>query len=267
MEVGYMEQSPFPGMDPYLEAPNIWPDLHGSLPAIFREQLNPQLIPRYLAEIGTEIVIDYLDDDLEPESRVAVPDLSMTHTSSYNTGVMVTEAPLHAPLRLQVPLPVERRLTSVRIIRRDLDKLVAVIELLSPINKRPGPKRQEYLAKRRKYLESRVHLIEVDLLRKWRRMPLEGELPASDYLVVVSNFYERPDADVWPLSIRQPLPVIPVPLLRPDPPAMLDLGEALRTAYARARYDLRIHYEQPPNPPLNPEDAVWAAELILTQAD
>jgi hypothetical protein len=61
--------------------------------------------------------------------------------------------------------------------------------------------------------------------------------------------------------VRQPLPTIPLPLLPPDPPVPLELGPALRTAYERARYDLRIDYRQPPVPPLSPTDAAWAEAL------
>jgi hypothetical protein len=253
-------------MDPYLEAPGIWSDVHSSLPAIFREQLNPHLIPKYLAELDSEVVIDYLDNDWDDKRLVATPDVAMTKPARAATDVLTAEPSAPAPLRLQVPLPVEIRLTTVRIVHRERDRLVAAIELLSPVNKRPGSKRVDYLAKRRRYLESNVHLIEIDLLRKWPRMPLEGELPACDYLVMVSNFYERPDVDVWPIDIREPLPIISVPLLRPDDPVSLDLGEALRVAYARARYDLRIDYDRPPLPRLAPEAVAWATELIAKQA-
>ena len=80
----------------------------------------------------------------------------------------------------------------------------------------------------------------------------EDIICAADYLIVVSNAYARPVCDVWPIGLRQPLPVLPIPLLRPDPDIPLDLEQALRTAYARARYDLRIDYTRPPSPPLLP---------------
>ena len=53
-----MIRSPFPGMDPYLEAPTIWPNVHTSLLTIFQEQLHPLLAPQYLAELETQVVID-----------------------------------------------------------------------------------------------------------------------------------------------------------------------------------------------------------------
>jgi hypothetical protein len=42
---------PFPGMDPYLEAPSIWPDVHHRLIAALSEQLQSQLGPQYTAVI------------------------------------------------------------------------------------------------------------------------------------------------------------------------------------------------------------------------
>jgi Protein of unknown function (DUF4058) len=56
--------------------------------------------------------------------------------------------------------------------------------------------------------------------------------------------------------------MIPIPLLSPDPPAPLDMGQALRTVYERARYDLRVDYRKPPVPPLSPADAAWAAARL-----
>jgi hypothetical protein len=153
-------------------------------------------------------------------------------------------------------------LVTLYIRLQETKRLVAVIELLSPVNKRPGEGRQAYLEKRATYLETAVHLIEIDLLRKWPRMPLEGRLPPSDYLAMVCNMYGRPSCGVWPISVRDPLPNLPIPLLRPDRPVALDMNEALRTAYRRAHYDLRIDYRVPCDPPLAAADAEWAAMLI-----
>lgn len=269
-----MTKSPFPGMDPYLEAPDIWSDLHDTLITILRELLIPKLIPKYIAELQTEVVIEQLEPPSNGESGggtgVKIPDVVvMTRRDSVipspAVGGVATAEPVDVtPLRLRLPHMVERRVTEIRILNQANQKLVAVIELLSPVNKRPGDKRQEYLAKRQRYLESHVHLVEIDLLRRWPRMPLAEEPPACDYLILVSNAYEWPVASVWALTVRNPLPVIEIPLLRGDPPVDLDLGDALRTAYARARYDLRINYQQPPKPPLAPEDAEWVRQIVST---
>lgn len=261
-----MRQSPFPGMDPYLESPDLWPDVHSSLMVIFREQLGDLLAPKYIAELDTQIVIDRFWDEPTLVNRV-VPDVAITQQREYETGNQSAVQVARAPLRLRVPIAVPTRLVTLYIRQQETKKLVAVIELLSPVNKRPGEGRQAYLEKRSTFLETPVHFVEIDLLRKGPRMPLEGALPASDYLAVVSNLYERPTCDVWPVTVREPLPRLPIPLLRPDPPVELELNQALRTAYRRAHYDLRIDYRMPCDPPLSPEDAEWAASLIAQAAE
>ena len=249
--------SPFPGMDPYLEAPGIWPDVHTSLMSIFREQLTPLLAPKYLAELETQVVIDRLDDD----PQVVLPDVSVTSpdVSAEAHSAVAVAAP--APVQVRVPLDVPTRLVSVYIRQRETARLVAVIELLSPVNKRRGQGREEYLEKRRTLLTSPVHLIEIDLLRRYPHMPFDDPLPPAHYLVMVCKAGERPRSSVWPISVRQSLPTVPIPLLPPDPPVPLELGPALRTAYERARYDLRVDYHKPPVPPLSPADAAWAEAL------
>lgn len=252
-----MAQSPFPGMDPYLEAPDLWPDVHESLMNIFREQLTDFLAPKYIAELSTQIVIDRIPDD-PLESRVVLPDVTITQPGGSSPAAVAAPPTTPAPVHLTVPMPVPTRLISIYIRLRENEKLVTVIELLSPVNKRPGDGRREYLEKRASFLESSAHLIEIDLLRRGPRMPLEGELPPADYVAMVSSAYERPRCSVWPIRLHQFLPVLPIPLLRPDPDVPLDLAQALRTAYRRARYDLRIDYTQPPPPPsLSSEDAAW----------
>lgn len=173
-------------------------------------------------------------------------------------GAVITPA----PLRLRIPMAVPTRVVSVHIRHRETERLVAAIELLSPVNKKGGKEREAYLEKRAAYLDSNTHLIEIDLLRRFPRMPLQGGLPKSEYLLVVSNAYERPECDVWPIGLRESLPILPIPLIRPDKPVPLDVGQALRTAYQRARYDLRINYHSPPTPRLDKKDVAWAYNLI-----
>ena len=253
-----MIHSPFPGMDPYLEAPTIWPDVHTTLMSIFREQLTPLLAPKYLAELETQVVVDRTDEEPQivlPDVSVTAPDVTMGAPSS-----VVLAVP--APVQVRVPLDVPTRVVSIYIRQRENARLVTVIELLSPVNKRRGKGRDEYLDKRRTLLTSPVHLVELDLLRSFPRMPFDDPLPPAHYLVMVCKAGERPKSSVWPISVRQPLPTIPIPLLAPDPPVPLDIGQALRTAYERARYDLRVDYGKPPRPPLSPADTVWAEALL-----
>jgi hypothetical protein len=253
-----MIHSPFPGMDPYLEVPTIWPDVHTTLMSIFREQLTPLLAPKYLAELETQVVVDRTDE----EPQIMLPDVSITTPDVATDAPAAVAVVVPTPVQVRVPLDVPTRIVSIYIRQRENARLVAVIELLSPVNKRRGKGRDEYLAKRRTLLTSPVHLVELDLLRSFPRMPFDDPLPPAHYFVMVCKAGERPKSSVWPISVRQPLPTIPIPLVAPDPPVPLDIGQAIRTAYERARYDLRVDYSKPPVPPLSPADTAWAEALL-----
>src|SRR6202011_1559181 len=110
-----------------------------------------------------------------------------------------------------LPLQDIERVPFLEVRDRQGRELVAVIELLSPSNKRPGEDREQYLAKRRELLRSPAHLVEIDLLRGGPPMPLEDR-PVCDYSVLVSRAERRPVAAFWPLRLRDRLPVIPIPL-------------------------------------------------------
>ena len=66
--------SPFPGMDPYLEAPWIWPDVHHELISEIQAALNARLRPRYVARVDLRVYLSGVDD---PGRTVAEPDLLM----------------------------------------------------------------------------------------------------------------------------------------------------------------------------------------------
>lgn len=258
-----MVQSPFPGMDPYLESSEMWQDVHGNLMNVFREQLIPRLLPNYVVKIETEIIIDRSFEDVDDiQQKKVVPDVSVMQVDSptEHGGTAVAIPP--APLRVRVPIGIPMRIRSIHIHHHDTKQLVTVIELLSPVNKRPGKGRDHYLDKRDTYLESNVHLIEIDLLRKYPCMPLIGSIPEVPYLAIISNFYERPAVDVWPIRLQDALPTLSVPLLHPDPPVPLDMQQAFHTAYQRARYDALIDYTCLPEPPLSDEERTWITSLL-----
>jgi hypothetical protein len=132
-------------------------------------------------------------------------------------------------------------------------RLVTAIEVLSPTNKR-GDGRDEYLAKRRHMLLSSAHLVEIDLLRRGQRVPMREPLPQARYFVFVSRVDRRPQTDVWPIGLNQPLPEVPIPLEAPDRDVSLDLGGALANVYDRLGLDLAIDYTHGPEIPFSDDE-------------
>lgn len=248
--------SPFPGMDPYLEAPSLWPDVHHRLITLMCDQLQAMLAPRYRAVITPYVLFESLE--ITPVRR-AVPDVAVVERAysgaAPDSAAEFDEAPLTLPALVE--MPVEYARIEIRTVRDQT--LVTAIELLSPANKRPGPDGADaYEKKRQDIFASTAHLLEIDLLRGGQRPRLAQPLPEASYFIFLSRAQRRPYVEVWPLQLRDPIKPVPVPLLPPDPPVALDVGAAIREAYRRARYDLEIDYTQPPPPPdLSPEDAAW----------
>lgn len=250
--------SPFPGMNPYLEQEDVWVDFHQSFIPLLRDMLTAQIRPAYLARVEEYLVIHELP---EGEQRyLGRADVSVTRSPTGAKGPS-TGAILEAPMygRWSPAVDIERH-SYLEIRDRQDRQLVTVIEVLSPSNKRAGPDREQYLAKRRQIYASNVHLVEIDLLRGGPRLPLDDP-PDCDYCILVSRAEERPRIGIWPLRLREKLPEIPIPLRAPDSDARLDLQEALNRLYDAAGYEDYI-YSGSPQPPLPPDDAAWARQFL-----
>ena len=109
-------------------------------------------------------------------------------------------------------------------------------------------------------LNGPVHLVEIDLLRGSPPLPA-ADRPDCSYSVLVSRAQARPNAEFWPIALRQRLPVIPIPVRAPDSDARLDLQAVLDRIYDDAGYADYV-YEQNPYPRLNGEDAVWVRQFL-----
>ena len=148
----------------------------------------------------------------------------------------------------------------IEIRDRESRELITVVELLSPTNKASGSDREQYVGKRKTILAGNPHLVEIDLLRGGYRMPVEG-LAACDYMVMVSRSYERPRVELWPVGLRDRLPMIPIPLRRGERDATIDLQQLLHEQFDAAGYADYI-YRGHPQPPLSDAHAEWAAGLV-----
>jgi hypothetical protein len=145
-------------------------------------------------------------------------------------------------------------------------KLVTGIEVLSPSNKRPNTKGWRlYHRKRLAFLSGYANFVEIDLLRRGRRMPMVSAWPDSPYYLLVCRKKQAPRCSVWPASFAEPLPPIPIPLLAPDPDISLDLQPFVAAIYARSRYERDIDYRRPLQLPLGPAEQAWLDEHLRQQ--
>lgn len=203
--------SPFPGMDPFLEQPAYWPDFHARFLNYWSEAIADRLPSGYEATLGERVYLVERDPD---ERKLGYPDIAVTQQAetrsvgvSGDAGSVATLEPVTIPVTmLEGP-----RETYIEILYQPENRLVAALELLSPANKQ-SPGRVEYLAKRRALLLQDVHLVELDLLLSGRRLPFNKPLPPADYYYSIARAEQRPDCQVYHWTLRQTLPPLPVPL-------------------------------------------------------
>lgn len=252
--------SPFPGMDPFLEHPAYWMDFHATFINYWREAIADALPPHYEASLGEHVYLIEHDPDAR---KLGYPDLAVTQSETTvpvraesTTGTATLE-----PVTIPLTLPEGPREAYIEILYQPDRSLVTALELLSPTNKE-GDGRGIYLEKRRALLYQKVHLAELDLLSRGKRLPLDKPPPPADCYYLLSRADHRPDCQVYFWSMRQPLPRLPVPLREPDPDISIDLEAVFTTAYDRGRFGRRLPYQGPLPAHLRGEDKKWVQTVL-----
>ena len=225
--------NPFPGMNPYLESRRLWPEVHNNIIHEMFRFLRRTLPFRYTVIMDERASTTYQ-----------------------------TEAPVAARLPWTAETAREWYVTIGERSQEDQDP-VAIVELLSPSNKRPGGHgRSQYLEKRERIIESATHLVEIDLVRVGRPMPVEGYDGDAPYRNLISRWQVRPDIDLYPFRLQNPIPDVPVPLLEGDDDAVVPLGALLDDMYEQDYYANYVDYQGDPEGPLSDEDREWIDELL-----
>lgn len=265
----------FPGMDPYLEDPLLWPGFHNALVVYIRDQLQPQLRPRYIAAVEDRVF-------LEETPRAIIPDVWVRERPNFATesgggvamleatAVATDESELDADEELLIRLSdLDEHESYIEILdRQSGQRVVTIIEVLSPTNKAFGRGREAYKAKQREVLASTAHLVEIDLLRDGEHtvaVPQSAveQYRTYDYLVSINRARGfRSDFNTYPRSLRERLPRIRIPLANGDRDVTLDVQAAIAQTYEAGSYRDRLKYNANCVPPLRAEDQAWATELI-----
>lgn len=252
--------SPFPGMDPYLERPALWPDVHLGLIRATQVALTRLLAPRYVVMVEERTYVA----SLEPATFLGRPDVAVigppVATAAERSASTMLSGTIE-PLVVELPVAYEVHERFLEIRDAGAGRVITVIEILSPSNKLPGDGRAQYLHKREAVLASQSNLVEIDLLRAGEPMPIfRGTV--SHYRVLISRAWQRPQAHLFAFDVPSPIPTFPIPLRRADDEPLLDLDDLLHRTYDETRYDLRIDYDAPADPPLPADQSAWAAERV-----
>lgn len=262
--------SPFPGFNPYLEHPAIWPGVHHWLIIGLAGYLSPQLRPRYrvAVEVRTYETIG------EQSLLVGIPDVTVNrfkrnqpleNEDSSSTDVATMQLS-NQPQRVTVPVNETVKQGYLEVREVSTGQVITAVEILSPVNKRTGKGRQQYEEKRNCILNTQTHLVEIDLLREGKPMMLLGQVPQSDYRILVSREDYRPQADLYAFDLKDPIPAFPIPLKESSENISVDLAALLQNVYDQGSFDLAIDYSKSPPPPLSSEDEQWIDQLLKAKA-
>lgn len=262
-------QSPFPGMDPWLESTLYFGGLHSSMITYIKATLQSRLPEPYYTDSDDRV---YVDVDYR------IPDVNVLRREDYDqatdNGGGTAVATRSQPIVVEpVPIPTYFETTesflNVYTRHGDRERLVTSIEILSPSNKVEGDGRSAYVQKQKEFLTKKVHIVEIDLLRAGKHttvVPIEmlrERVAKYDYHVCVSRFDRRHAAFTYPFLLTDRLPEIAIPLLPGDGGVPLDLQEVMDRAYDAGPYRRRTRYaEDQPDPPLTPEQGIWATEQL-----
>jgi Protein of unknown function (DUF4058) len=263
-------KSPFPGMDPYIEACGLWEDFHNHFVERIYDHVAAAVPDRYMVRTGERSYVVLVEEEGQ-KKHAFLPDVGVMAPGSASSRPGVTAAVAEpdvepGAVNMRALIDTRYRETFVEIYDTDPEqRLVTCIEVLSPSNKRRGSEGWDiYLRKRQSLLLGTANLVEIDLVRGGQKMPMAEAWPSAPYSLLVCRQQRAPDCTVWPAHFRRPLPAIPVPLASPDPDLSLTLQPMIEAIYARGRYYRSIDYADSLTPPLEVDERNWLAEQLRT---
>jgi hypothetical protein len=260
-------------MDPFIEACHLWEDFHHDLISGIKNALAPLLPKRYVVRTGERAYVALTEangvDEFRMQADVTVARRREGEQTTGPAASALLEAPDDAstPITMIASVRTEFREGFVEIREAHGDRqVITSIEVLSPSNKRFGSEGWfEYNRKRRSCLSGMVNFVEIDLLRRGRRMPMDDEWPDSPYYVLVGRREKMPRCNVWRVYSTRPVPEVPIPLAPPDADIPLSLQPLIDAIYARSQYAPDIDYRQPLTGPLSPAETACLEQHLGRQ--
>lgn len=256
-------KSPFPGMDPYLEL--HWRDVHHRLVMYASDQLQAKLPSDLIARVEEQVYVE--PDEQQVKGRMIYPDVRVTEHPGVGReegGVAVAEAVAES-----IVIYIPERTTEGYVEIREAgasQRLITVVEVLSPSNKSARKGRKRYRQKQRELRRARVSLVEINLLRggEWVMDLPESLMPAmyrTAYCACIRRGWEPDMRKLYRFGLRDRLPSIGIPLRETDHDVTLDLQLLIDQSYVNGRYD-SIDYSVELDPPFAEADAAWVKDLL-----
>ncbi|MGD1856416.1 MAG: DUF4058 family protein [Leptolyngbyaceae cyanobacterium] len=253
----------FPGMNPYLEHPDLWPTLHPRFVDALASLLQRDVSERYNVTIRKRVYRVSGEDSLVVEQSASKSHDSKTSLNNSHGTSSLEQQPI--PTYIAVPQTIQE--DYIEIVDHQIGKTVTIIEVLTPQKKRPGRGRDHYEQRCEAIFGSDTHFVEIDLLRGWE--PISAYGPSdTDYQVLVSRSDRRPKAELYTWQVHAPIPCLTIPLSRPQDgdgsqaSCTIDLKQALDSACSGSLHTFSINYERDPIPPLPADATHWLSNIL-----
>jgi hypothetical protein len=221
---------PLPGMDPYLEDDKLWPPFQHQLVACLYQILLPGLVDRYRARIGQRCY--------------------------------VTEQPLFTSIIRE-----QHQEEFIEIRQRADNRLVTLIDLVSPVNKIRPQGRSAYLESRKSARSQNASVVEIDLVLQGQPMldySRDG-LPEWDYAITVTRCTQPERYEIYTTTLQKRLPRFKIPLAPDDRDTVLDLQATFARCYDQGNFGAQIDYKRDPILKMGDDDLKWLGEVLRLQ--
>jgi hypothetical protein len=222
--------SPFPGMDPFLEDEKIWPPFQHHLVACLYQTLLPGLVDRYRARVGQR---------------------RYTTEQALFTSIVREDH--------------EEEFIEVR--QRNDNRLVTLVDVVSPTNKTTAAGRQAYLVKRKDAKNAGASLVEIDLVMQGQPMldySREG-LPEWDHAVTVTRASQPERYEIYTATVQKKLPKFRLPLAADDRDTVLDLQATFARCFDQGNFAAQVNYQRDPPTRIADDDRRWLDQLLKQQ--
>jgi len=215
-------------MDPFLEDAGVWPAFHHHFVASLFQILQPNLIDRYRERVGQRTYF--------------------------------TETPLFTSV-----LREEHREEYIEIRQRSDNRLVTLVDVVSPTNKLNPAGRAAYLERRRDARVQHASIVEIDLLLQGQ--PLldysRDGLPEWDFAITVTRSLQPERYEIYTSTLQKRLPRFKMPLAMDDRDTVIDLQAAFARCYDQGGFAGQIDYAGDPAAVADAEDRRWVNDLLV----
>lgn len=221
---------PLPGMDPYLEDDKLWPAFQHQLVSCLYQILLPGLVDRYRARVSQR--------------------------------TYVTEQPLFTSIIREQHLE-----EYIEVRQRTDNRLVTLIDVVSPINKTRSEGRNAYLDSRRQARNQNASVVEIDLVLQGQPLldySREG-LPEWDYAITVTRCTQPERYEIYTTTLQKRLPRFKVPLAADDRDTVLDLQATFARCFDQGSFGSQIDYKRDPGLKMKDDDLKWLGEVLRLQ--